>query len=35
VVFLDPEAAKVLAKVLHEKDFTKRAGNFAKALQEA
>jgi hypothetical protein len=34
VVFLDPEAKQVLAKVIYEKDFTKRANDLAKALQE-
>lgn len=33
VVFLDPEAKQVLATVIYEKDFTKRAGELAKALE--
>ncbi|NOS68792.1 MAG: hypothetical protein HOP33_02570 [Verrucomicrobia bacterium] len=34
VVFLDPEAKQVLATVIYEKDFTKRAGALAKALEQ-
>lgn len=34
VVFLDPEVKQVLAKVPFEKDFTKRATDLGKALQE-
>jgi len=34
VVFLDVEAKQVLAKVTYEKDFTKRAGTLAKALEQ-
>src|SRR6185436_16643324 len=34
VVFLDPEAKQVLATVIYEKDFQKRAGDLAKALEE-
>ena len=34
VLFLDPEAKKVLATVIYEPDFTKRANALAKALEE-
>jgi hypothetical protein len=34
VVFLDPEAKQVLAKVIYEPDFEKRAKALAKALEE-
>ena len=34
VVFLDPEAKQVLATVIYEKDFNKRGGELAKALQQ-
>jgi hypothetical protein len=34
VVFLDPEATKVLATVIYEQDFVKRAKDLAKALED-
>jgi hypothetical protein len=34
VLFLDPEAKQVLAKVIYEPDFVKRANALAKALDE-
>jgi hypothetical protein len=34
VVFLDPEAKQVLAKVIYEPDFVKRAKDLAKALDD-
>jgi hypothetical protein len=34
VVFLDPQAKQVLATVIYEPDFQKRAGALAKALEE-
>jgi hypothetical protein len=34
VVFLDPEPKQVLATVIYEKDFTKRAVELAKALEQ-
>jgi hypothetical protein len=34
VLFLDPDAAKVLATVIYEQDFVKRAKDLAKALDD-
>jgi hypothetical protein len=34
VVFLDPEAKQVLAKVIYQRDFVKRARDLAKALED-